>query len=104
MSTAKSSSSVTAGAIALAACLMSGCSSTMPALELETQCPKPERPDRRLTETPCVFMRIDRDQADPLAIVLITKNNQCARQIREHYTELQRWTKEQLSNDTTKAK
>jgi len=49
-------------------------------------------------------MRIDHDQADPLAIVLITKNNQCARQIREHYTELQRWTKEQLSNDTTKAK
>ena len=49
-------------------------------------------------------MRIDRDQADPLAIVLITKNNQCARQIREHYIELQRWTKEQLSNDTTKAK
>lgn len=43
-------------------------------------------------------MRIDHEQADPLAIVLITKNNQCARQIREHYTELQRWTKEIQKN------
>lgn len=46
-------------------------------------------------------MRIDHEHADPLAIVLITKNNQCARQIREHYTELQRWTKEQLNNGAT---
>jgi hypothetical protein len=45
-------------------------------------------------------MRIDHDQADPLAIVLITKNNQCARQIRAHYIELQRYTKEQLNNAT----
>lgn len=42
-------------------------------------------------------MRIDRDQADPLAIVTITKNNQCARVIRDRYLELQRWNKEQLN-------
>lgn len=42
-------------------------------------------------------MRIDHEQADPLAIVLITKNNQCARQIREHYIEIQRFINEQNS-------
>ena len=92
---AKSSSTVTAGAIALAAFLLSGCSSTTPALELETQCPKPEKPDRRLTEPPCAFIRLEGEQGDPLAIVTITKNNQCARVIRERYTELQRWIEEQ---------
>lgn len=66
-------------------------------MELATQCPEPPKPDRRLTEPPCVFMRIDHEQADPLAIVLITKNNQCARQIREHYIEIQRFINEQNS-------
>jgi len=33
---------------------------------------------------------------DTLAIGAITRNNHCARQIRQHYLELQRWTKEQL--------
>ena len=96
MSSAKSSSTVTAGAIALAVFLLSGCTSTTPALE-QSQCPRPPTPDRRLTEPPCAFLKIEHDQGDPLAIVTITKNNQCAKVIRERYLELQRWNKEQLN-------
>lgn len=94
MWTAKSSSTATAGVIALAVFLLSGCSSTTKPSAL-TQCPRPPQPDQRLTEAPCAFVRVESDQGDPLAIVTITKNNQCARVIREHYTELQRWIEEQ---------
>lgn len=96
----KSSSIATAGAILLAAFLLNGCSSTTPALEQATQCPRPQQPDQRLTEPPCVYLKLDPEQDDPLAILLITKNNQCARKVREHYTELQRWIKEQQNHAT----
>lgn len=91
---AKSSSTVTAGAIALAVFLLSGCSYTTEQ-SAPTQCPRPPQPDQRLTEKPCAFIRLESEQGDPLAIVTITKNNQCARLISERYTELQRWIEEQ---------
>ncbi|MGL4315321.1 MAG: hypothetical protein ACRCTL_01705 [Pseudomonas sp.] len=38
--------------------------------------------------------------ADTLQIGVVTRNNQCARQIRDNYIELQNWTKEQLNHGT----
>lgn len=100
MSTVKSWYSVTAGATALALSLLTGCSSTMPASDLPAQCPEPPRPDQRLLVAPCAFLAADGNPADTLQIGVVTGNNQCARQIRDNYIELQNWTKEQLSNAT----
>ena len=47
---------------------------------------------------PCAFQPAINDPGDPFALVITTQNNQCARQIRDTLIELQRVTKEQLSN------
>lgn len=48
--------------------------------------------------TPCAFQAAGADPNDPFALVVTTQNNQCARQIRQTLIELQRVTKEQLTN------
>lgn len=99
MSRRKSFATATAGASLLAACLLSGCSSTTAPLALQTaQCPTPPRYDPRLLVAPCELLALTEDPNDPLAIVGVTRNNQCAKSIRLTLIELQRVTKEQLSN------
>lgn len=84
------------GGTALVVCLMTGCASTEHHSELAAQCPVINSPDARLLAAPCEFIDIYLDKNDPFSIVVVSKNNQCAREIRGLFIELQRAVKEQL--------
>jgi hypothetical protein len=89
------SSIATAGVIALASFLMTGCSSTTKAYSVPIkQCPKPVQPDQRLLSPPCFYLPVGTDPEDTDDIGTVTHNNQCARQNRNLLIEWQRWHKE----------
>lgn len=90
---AMSRSTVTLTALLILFATASGCASTTVPLDYPAQCPKPEQPDDRLMAAPCQFevaaAGMSRVQVEAVTI----SNNQCARQIREFYSELQTWVR-----------
>lgn len=88
------SSTATAGVIALASVLLSGCLSTIKASSDQVQqCPRPAQPDQRLLAPACEYRLAGTDPADTDDIGTVTHNNQCARQNRDLLIEFQSWQK-----------
>lgn len=70
---------------------LSGCASTADRLGYPAECPKPEQPDDRLKAEPCSYVAITTEMTQVEREATIISNNQCAREIRDRYAELQHW-------------
>lgn len=76
-------------------CLLTGCASTTPPLDLTQQCAPFPKPDQRLLTTPAEFEPMVAAD-DKEALQTATSNNLIAKDSRDRLVELQKWLKEVL--------